>query len=328
MSRVILPAHAPLYLWTLTQTPDSFHVILDLPDDIDADSLILDISDTPPYAISCSVPNELPFLAGTAFGPILSVQRRFSDADFILVFTKAVASEWPQFITGPIADPFLIDPCSALRLAEGNGGDRTLLEFAVAANFAPALIFQADLLRRAGSNEESEALLARAADEYGDLKAACLLGMAFVKERRFAEAEARFREGAERGDNRCANCLGELYSPVEGEMTGLEDEGKAVEVFERILEREPGYPFALYNMAKLYLNACGVKKNVAKAKEMYVIAKGQEERIPALLYGGKDLAEYEEPVTLSSWLYLAVPLLIGGAFAVYRFVRRRRDVSL
>jgi tetratricopeptide (TPR) repeat protein len=317
-----------LYVWTFTQTPTSIHVILDLPDDVDADSLTLEITDSPPYFVCCSIPNELPFLAGITHSHISSVQRQFIDGDFILIFTKSIPDEWPQFIIGPFTDPFLIDPCSAFQIATRSVTSPHDLQFflkiSVSFNFPPALIFQADLLMRAGSLTEAEELLVRAADEYGDQKAACLLGMAYVRQRRFKEAEARFSAGANRGDNGCANCLGELYSPVEGEITGLENAEKAVEVFERILEREPGYPFALYNMAKMYLNACGVERNVAKAKLMYVMAKSQEGRIPALSYHGLDLEDYEEEVTWSSWLYLAVPVVIGGAWALYRFLRWQR----
>jgi hypothetical protein len=321
MSAVIPPSHVNLYSWTFAQTRDSIHIILDLPDDVDVDSLSIAITKSPPFIVSCSLPNEVPFLAGTLYDRVLGVQRQFTEGDLILVFWKVSATEWPNFIIGPILDPFVIDPCSAFRLATVGEVNQRLLNVAIRVNFPPALIFQAQGLLRAGDFAQAEGILVKAADDYGETKAMCLLGMAYVRAGRFVDAERRFKEGADRGDCECANCLGELYSPVEGEVTGLEDARKAVAIFQGILERDAQYPFALYNLAKMYLNACGVPMNVAKAKEMYVIAKSQE-WIPELSYDGKDLAEYEEPVTFSSWMYLAVPLLIGGTFATIRFLRR------
>jgi hypothetical protein len=42
------------------------------------------------------------------------------------------------------------------------------------------------------------------------------------------------------------------------------------------------------------------------------------------MHHGIDLAEYEEPVTWSSWIYLAIPIVIVGAFGAFRFFRRNR----
>jgi hypothetical protein len=337
----IAPSHVSLYLWTVTQTLETLDITFDLPSDVSPHDLVFNVPPNDPRTIFCSLGSEVPFLAGTLFSSASKTEFRISDTTLTLLIFKSEPAEWDQLIVEPMPD-LTIDPCSAFQLAlyafAGTRVHRTdartfaphfrlYIGAALAVNFPPALTFRARQLLQEGnvdSLHEAELLLERAVVDYGYKNDAYLLGVVYFRSRKFKEAEKLFQAQAVRGDDMCANCLGELYSPIEGEVTGLEDSRKAVEVFQKIIERNSEHPFALYNMAKLYLAGCGVAKNVARAAEMYRKARVLDRRVPVIEFceGGEN--EVVETPSVGFWLAVIIPVVIVGVFIGVKFMRSRR----
>jgi hypothetical protein len=339
---VIVPAHLELYLWTTTQTRESIRLSFKLPPKLSASDFSISISDSDPRAIHCSLSSELPFLAGILFSSASKAELSVSKDSATLVISKSEPGEWGQLIVGPIPDSCVIDPSSAFQLAlylfagATQGGvpraeavrmaknARFYLGVAVAANLPPALLFQASQILRGGGEESiarGEEMLDRAVNRYEYSKAAPMLGMIYVKSQRFREAVEFFEAKAVQGDDACANCLGELYSPIEGLGNGLEDEHKAVEVFQGILARNPAHPFALSNMARMYLEGCGVRKDVRRATELYGKARTLDTRIPVIQ---QCEGQPVERPSFGFWLGLSVPVLVGGVMLGMKILRSRR----
>jgi tetratricopeptide (TPR) repeat protein len=301
MSAHILPSHVCLYQWTLVQTPSAFVITVELPFEVDASSIVVELQSGDPTIVIGRLASELPFLAGATSAPLSTLDRDVKDRELILTFTKESPGEWQRFITAAIPDSdFVIDPQSAfaisvhaLGMAESPDFDEETQQFlsqqgllfltaAVAANFPPALLWHATNLTHAESPEARDraASVLRIASEYGCPQADCLLGMLAVRRKDFAEAIAHFTKGADAGDLSAQNCLGEIYSPFEDAVSGFEDPRKAFEIFTEILGHNPEHGFALYNLAQLYRNGAGVGKDVERAKELYAAAKRANPQVP------------------------------------------------
>jgi TPR repeat protein len=168
-------------------------------------------------------------------------------------------------------------------------------------------------------------MLERAVKDYGYASDAYELGLIYIRGRKFREAEDFFKARADGGDDMCATCLGELYSPMEGEVTGLEDGAKAVEVFQAIIDRNPRHRFALYGLARLYHTGSGVPVDVARAKELYRRAMAPEEQSPVIKCYEKDAPEIVvEKRSVGFWIALAVPVWLVGVLLGVRFLTARR----
>jgi tetratricopeptide (TPR) repeat protein len=317
MFRTILPAHLSLYDWLTSQSPSLFTITVKLPPDVDASSVVVDLRSGDPTVVIASVNSELPFLAGSTTSPLSKLERAVDGRNLILTFTKATPGTWPSFIASPVPDSDLvIDPCSALQ-SHLLGVPGAFLASAVSANYPPAIVCHARELIRSGDPHrlKEAASLLRIASEYGHGPADYLLGMLAVRRSDYADAIAHFKKGAERGDLSAQNCLGEIYSPFEGGVSGFENPEKAVEIFTDILTKGPDHAFALYNLAHFYRNGAGVPKNVRRAQEMYAAAKKGDPMIP----------EMEFPEQRGGWGQAAAAMaVITGVGALGWWVIRYR----
>jgi hypothetical protein len=337
MAQVIVPGHQALYTWRTTQSRSNIQVIIDLPDDIDVNSITVEISESSPCTLVCYIPNELPFIAGRTYLPIADHKVQFDNELFILDFTKQTSAEWPYLIAGPVPDAsLLIDPFSAFQLsaiqrvasdAQTLHTADLLLQKAVSANLCPALNFTAKHLVQSGHVAEARRLFEIAAEQHNDAEATAQLGSLAYGERRFADAETYFQRAAAVGHVDSEICLGEMYSPVEGDTSGLENATRARGIFEDVLKKTPNHPFALYNLAKLYLNGCGVPQDIARAKAMYKSARDVTGEIPEIEYKGKDLADWKEEEQGAGWTFVIVPVVVVAVFGLItaaRFFKRRK----
>jgi tetratricopeptide (TPR) repeat protein len=342
---VIRPSHCCLYQWTSGETEKSVEVTVDLPDDVDVNSLSLEVPDVDDPYIEARFGEELPFLAGATYDQISQCDRTLKGRELVINFVKKIPGMWKRFITGPIPDSeFVIDPQSAFELGVIALGvaevpdleeDKAMnfsaeglmfLQISLSANFPPALLFHATNLLQAGNEngvKQAKELL-NVASAYGFPNADWLLGIIAVKEKDFEKARDYFHNGMEGGDLAAQNCLGELYSPVEGEHTGLENEQMAVEIFEDILQRKPDHSYALYNLAKLYFYGKGVKKSVATAKRLYYSAQKSNPQIPEFDF--HDAGPDEEQKGGGVWVQAGIAVAAVGAavFAWKVFGRRKR----
>jgi hypothetical protein len=346
MRSIIRPGHQSLYNWHEEETEHTIDVTLDLPIDLNLKDLSIDISRDPDFVV-CRFPNELPFIAGRLFGSLTRYSHELRDELFVIHFFKRESGRWQQFIVDFVPDTTdIIDPQSAWRLAllfqwlcespEVTADQKFLLEhrstaflnFTVAVRYVPALIFKAspympdpDPKSQAAAAE----LLRIGADDYQDPDCTHLLGvMAFMKHD-FVQAEALFQSAASHGHIDSEICLGELYSPAESGDTGLQNPARAFEVFQGVLQRYPGHPFALFGMARLYLNGNGVTKDVALAKRLYLQARQKQPNIPAIDYEGRDLGQWTQQG--KDWKYVIAPaaaLILFGAVVFFRIFRRRQ----
>jgi tetratricopeptide (TPR) repeat protein len=151
-----------------------------------------------------------------------------------------------------------------------------------------------------------------------------MLGVIAFNKHEYVRAEALFTAAAASGHVDSEICLGELYSPVEIGDTGLQNPGRAFEIFQRILQNHPQHPFALYGMAKLYLNGVGVTRDVATAQRLYQQALEIQPRVPVIEYQGRDLKEWS--LSDHGWAQVLVPaavLLVFGGIVCFRILRRR-----
>jgi tetratricopeptide (TPR) repeat protein len=315
-------------------------ITVELPAKVDASSVAVELRCGDPTIVVGRLDRELPFLAGATSAPLSKFDRQVKDRELILTFTKESPGEWQRFITAPIPDSdFVIDPLSAFQISVHALGMAESPDFpeetqqmlsqeglvyltcAVASNFPPALVWHGINLAHTGTpdNLEHAARVFRIASEYGSAQADCLLGMLAVRREDFTDAITHFRKGADAGDLMAQNCLGEIYSPFEGGVSGFEDPQKAFEIFSEILAHNPDHGFALYNLAQMYKNGNPVAKDVKRARELYAAAKKADPQVPDIAF-----EEVAEGWPKTAVVAVAVAGLAAGATAVWWWLRRSR----
>jgi pentatricopeptide repeat protein len=358
MTDAIVPGHQSLYYWQFEDISERQALVtFRVPGDVDADSIRVDFTTGDASALVCRLGDELPFIAGWAFAAISTHCRSQTDDLLALTFTKAQPGQWSLLIaeplpgTLPVIDPFSAFQLALLRTHAVESGELrpdcigsvqqdidVLLHIALSSRFPPALTFKAALLMQAKRHTEANRLLEIAAVDYDDTDLMNKLGLSAFHEGDNRSAARWFRMSAERGNVDAWIFLGEIYSPFEGEPSDLKDGACAMEAFATVLQRHENHPYACFGMAKLLLNGCGVEKDVARAKELYIRAKenGLSPDTGGIVFQGKDLAEWvpeEGEANLApeeggrNW----VPVIISGAvaavvggLALFRFLRGRK----
>ena len=284
-SPYILPKFQGLYNWQVDTAPQFIAIVVTLPDGIASKDLSVTATDN---SVICAFPGLLPFVAGRVSPaldpkPIVQVVER----TLFIQFERRQPGDVPTPIVGPTPTGAL-DPRSALRLAcECRIGNDLaayweFLKWSLNARLPEAMLTKAlELARLEGDhNQEIAELLRIACEDYDyDMAFEQRAVLAFTRGE-YERAAADFKRAADKGSVNARICLGEIYSPVEGPKTGLEDAERAMECFQRVLEVADSHPFALYNIAKLYFYGAGVPKDEARGLELYMKARSISSDVP------------------------------------------------
>lgn len=284
-SPYILPQFQGLYNWQVDTAPQFIAIVATLPDGIASKDLSVTATDN---SVICAFPGLLPFVAGRVSPaldprPIVQVVER----NLLIQFERRQPGDVPTPIVGPTPSGAL-DPRSALRLAcecriSGDlVGYWDFLKWSLNARLPEAMLTKAlELARLEGDhNQEIAELLRIACDDYDyDMAFEQRAVLAFTRGE-YEQAAADFKRAADKGSVNARICLGEIYSPVEGPKTGLEDAERAMDCFQQVLEVVDSHPFALYNIGKLYFYGAGVPKDEARGVELYAKARSISSEVP------------------------------------------------
>ena len=170
----------------------------------------------------------------------------------------------------------------------------------------------------AKTEEEIERIYEKAA-QYHDPFALFVSGMFCIRRNELDIAIERLTEAEQRGDVNSMNALGEIYSPMAEPHTAGEDVNIALQKFRKVLELRPNHAYALYNLALLYLNGCGVEKDVTKAHEFYVKAKSIDNGIPSLSFPG-----FNDNQTYIKYGLIAASVIVIAGISLSIFLSKRQ----
>lgn len=343
MSRVIAPKYQDLYTWKLKPTDQSIIVVATIPESLDPNSLAIDMNGRD---IVCQFPGLLPFFAGR-LSQSLDPNPTAQISENILLLTFATTSPEPMSI--PIqgqTSTGAIDPMSAVvnaELSRAAGDDAAYnryLEIAVEARLPMAMTMKIlDLANDPSetAREQIMDLLGIACDVYNYPVAYQQRAAIEYRDKEIPEAMADFEKAAALGSTSAMICLAELY--IEQAESHPEYVSKGLELFMKVNSIEPGHPFVLYNLAKLYLTGTGLEKDEKQARELYIRAREACNEVPVipeledvqregkeLPIGKKEKAVIEESEPWISYEVatgiIVVTSLIGAA--LWSFMRRRK----
>lgn len=302
-----------LYYHEWHQIDDVVEVEFKLPDEITYDQVHEQVL-SENTCFKAQLNEEYPFFAGLFFSPIASFDKEYSIETRILKFTfkKQENVKWDLIFKGPIADTDVMDPQSLFEHGKHTSNQEEI-DKAAKMNFPPALLE----LTKLNKSEEEIAEIYEKAAEYHDPFALFVTGMFCIRRNELDKAIEKLTEAEKRGDVNSINALGEIYSPLAEPHILGEDVNIALTKFRKVLEIRPNHAYALYNLALLYLNGCGVEQNIPKAREFYDKAKSIDNDIPELDFPG-----YGSNITKYA-IYGFIVLAVAGA-SIYLIKRQQR----
>lgn len=310
---MINPNHVDIYYHEWHQYDDLFDVLFKIPDGVSKEQIQFHLLNDN-ACFKAQINEEYPFFAGSFSAPVKSFEKEFSvdDHGLKLTFKKPEDTRWDLIFTGPVNETDIMDPQSLFEHGKLNSSQEEI-DRAASMNFPPALL---ELTKLNKTEDEINEIYEKAAD-YHDPFALFMVGMTCLRNNEIDKAIEKLREAESRGDLNSKDALGEIYSPLVEPHIIDEDVNIALQKFNEVIESRPNHPYALYNLALLYLNGCGVEKDVNKAHEMYEKAKSIEPNIPKMEFP-------TEIVMKKNIKYFAIGavVILAGASLIYLTKRR------
>lgn len=313
---MINPDYVDIYYYEWHQNDEDVFVEVKLPDEISYDQVQAQLLNDN-TCFKAEIKEEYPFFAGLFFAPVVNFDKEYSTDTRTVHFTfkkKKENVQWDLVFKGPITDTDVMDPQSLFEHGRKNSIQEEI-ERASKMNFPPALL---ELTKLNKTEEEIERIYEKAA-QYHDPFALFVSGMFCIRRNELDIAIERLTEAEQRGDVNSMNALGEIYSPMAEPHTAGEDVNIALQKFRKVLELRPNHAYALYNLALLYLNGCGVEKDVTKAHEFYVKAKSIDNGIPSLSFPG-----FNDNQTYIKYGLIAASVIVIAGISLSIFLSKRQ----
>ena len=267
------PSLIKLYEWNSEEYDEYIDIILTLPEKFPKDLLECHL-ESDGLQIVIPLKNQPPILAGYLYKKIKNIQKFEENNLIIFRLIKEKPEKWELIIKHVLENHNITDPKSAFLLSSyyfNNTNEIQIaldfLKISVSFRYPDALIQASQLEINEKNYDNGKILLELASDKYQNINSSFLLGLLYVSHYKNYQLAIKYFEFAgKNGSIDSLNCLGEIYSPCQEPYNEFEDANKAFQYFNEVINKEPNYAYSLMNLARLYANGKGTKKNIELAK--------------------------------------------------------------
>lgn len=257
----INPQLEPLYNYNISQNENQITIILNVPNDFDANIISIDCESTEPqkFGLKVSIPNNPPFICGAIFAEVIpeSVKTQIETKKtkknvynyFNITLDKKSKFIWPSLIVGkhPITDeidPMSIYLISIIKLQSNKEEERVVAEneisYAVDLGLPIATRVYAEYLINNNEKEKCIELLKSSADEYNDADSMCELGRILCnwKKETIAEGLEYLKRASKLGKTEINGLIGQILSPFSNFEYDNKDPKEAVHYLQLAINPE------------------------------------------------------------------------------------------
>ena len=285
LKEMIKPEIQQLYQWEIQDEEPFLNIILTIPEGFDSNLLKFELNPSH-TAISVTIPDSPPIFKGKLFEAVETMKIEKKDNIIIINFRKPRKGLWPFIIEDYFPDTEIIDPQSAFILGTTVVKSPTFqykalnfLHFSAKSGYVAAMSFLARFMITTNSIKEGIYLFTLAIQYYNSVEAMVEMADSVSLIPKFKYLTIPLLKQAINKNYLPAHAsLGRVLSPLS------QIKGFSKDVKESILHLELAgdNPIALHELAMLYFNGVGVKKDLKKASDLQLKAKKLNPKIPIL----------------------------------------------
>lgn len=269
-TKMILPDYQRMYEWEMKQDENHIDIIIRIPDGLNSESVNVDINES---YLSVCYDDLVPLLKGELYRHVSehSIER---DGNTVTIhIKKSDVEEWPVIIRGFYPDTEIIDPKSAYLISitdefiqASKDTSFQMLKLSANLGYVASLCLLASLcVSSQPLSQYGFSLYATATEFYHSNRALAEMGEDLLKYQNYGMLGQKLLQKAyDNGYTSCQLTLGVTLSPLSSIGGCLKDPYRAL----MHLEAAGDHPAAYHELAMLYLNGVGVKRNKKKALEL------------------------------------------------------------
>ena len=294
--KMIDPKFSKMYEFDVKDTEKNITVDITIPEIFDQNLLNVELHKSR-QGISVEAEGMLPIVKGTLLAPVRDIKKKFQNGHLIITIQKQERGLWEVFITDPYPDTEIIDPQSAFSVGISFSKIQSeimknfhFLTISASMGYVPAMCFLASFYLRSNGIDGIDTrniamqLYNEAIEKYNSPPAMISFADYLLREgsiNQFTKnyAIALLRRAIESEYDIAHYYLGHALSPL-SEIKGIrKDVNEAIHELELAGDENA---HALHDLAMLYFNGVGVKKNLAKANELQIKARKIDKNIEPL----------------------------------------------
>jgi hypothetical protein len=295
-SMMIDPKYAKMYEFEMSDSEKFIVVEVKIPENFDHNILTVELHKNR-HAIRVEAEGMLPIVKGTLLAQVRDMKYKYQDGSLVITIQKQERGLWEAFIIDPYPDSNDIDPQSAFAMGISYSHVQSelmknfqMLALSAAMGYVPGMCFLAkfylnsDASNRIDMKNVAMQLFNQAIEKYNSAPAMVTLADYLLREGGFnhfskSYAMSLLKRATQQNYQTAHYYIGLALSPLSDIKGVRKDAKEAIKEFELAGEDNA---FALHELAMLYYNGVGVKKNLPKANELQIKARKLNKNIEPL----------------------------------------------